>query len=566
MDDTGDTFEDESNASQQNSDPLGIIGWEIGGKYKITAHIGGGGFGEVYEGYNINLTEQRLVFKFCERVQSRDKFAKEANILCLLDHPNICRVIDYLPEEGALVVPYISGRDGARILRDSGPLPEGLFLRVARDLSVALAFAHKQKVAHRDVKPGNILIDKNDHVYLIDFGIAKEVGDAATRTAYQALTPQFAAPERQAGDIKYDPFKSDIYEFGVTLFNFATNNMPYRNPANPNVREWGGIAARNLSPRLLKILKKATHPDPAARYESANDMVADIAGLKIAYRRPSKAKWVIPVAVVAVLAIAAFFGSDYIKGLFKAKTTSRPAITETQKPPDDIAPPIQKPKPDSVATDSTDKKPLSEKPKPRPKPEPKPVEKPVESKPVPKPPDTVFRVNINPSDGVSLSIDGKKRPIGRFIDIKRGKHSLRIFHRDYPVLRKEFRISEDTTTVTYNLNNEFSDIPLIDLTLAPSPLIDNYTLAFSLNGRTREFNSFPVRGLKRLAGEWEVEFSLFPTQGGRQKAVAIDSCVTFPWGGGPRVIISKGSGTINFGVFAEEGVSSVPLMIYWSEN
>ncbi|UCD18129.1 MAG: serine/threonine protein kinase, partial [Candidatus Zixiibacteriota bacterium] len=263
----------------QTNDPLGIKGWKIGGKYKVSSHIGGGGFGEVYEGYNVNLPEQRLVIKFFKRVQSRDKFAKEAKILCLLDHPNICRVIDFLPEEGALVVPYIDGKDGAKILRESGPLPEELYLRLARDLSSALAFAHRQKVAHRDIKPGNILVDKNNHIYLIDFGIAKEVGDAATRTAYQALTPQFAAPERQTGDAQYDPFLSDIYELGITLFNFATNNMPYRNPANPNIREWGGIGSEALSPELLRILRKATNPDPSARYQSADEMAEDFAGL-----------------------------------------------------------------------------------------------------------------------------------------------------------------------------------------------------------------------------------------------------------------------------------------------
>jgi serine/threonine-protein kinase len=156
---------------EPNSDPLGIIGWVIGGKYKIHSYLGGGGFGEVYEGYNENLSEQKLVIKFFKRVQAREKFDKEAKILCMLDHPNICRVIDYLPDEGAVVVAFIDGRDGSVMLKQSGALEGNLFLKVARGITSAIAYAHNKKIAHRDIKPGNILVDKNENVFLIDFGI-----------------------------------------------------------------------------------------------------------------------------------------------------------------------------------------------------------------------------------------------------------------------------------------------------------------------------------------------------------------------------------------------------------
>ena len=183
MSDKMDNSNPEGTQRDETGDPLGIIGWIIGSKYKIRSHIGGGGFGEVYEGFNVNLPDQRLVVKFFKRVQSRDKFVKEAKILCLLDHANILRIIDFLPDEGALIVPFIDGIDGAGMLKRSGPLSEGLYLKVARTMTDALAYAHEHKIAHRDIKPGNILIDKNENTYLIDFGIAKEIKDSATKTA-----------------------------------------------------------------------------------------------------------------------------------------------------------------------------------------------------------------------------------------------------------------------------------------------------------------------------------------------------------------------------------------------
>jgi predicted Ser/Thr protein kinase len=554
-----DTFE-QSDLNDNNRDPLGIIGWQIGGKYKVTKHIGGGGFGEVYEGFNINLPEQRLVIKFFKRVQSRDKFAKEAKILCLLDHPHICRVIDFLPEEGALVVPFIDGKDGAQVLRESGPLGEADFLRLARDLTGALEFAHSQRVAHRDIKPGNILIDKNGHIYLIDFGIAKEVGEAATRTAYQALTPQFAAPERQTGDAKYDPFLSDVYELGVTLFNFVTNSMPYRNPANPSIREWGGMSVEGLSNDLIKILKRATHPDPQMRYASVKALHQDLMELRTVYAKPTKAKWLVPVIAVAVLGVVGFFAKDKIIELF-----NRPAEISTTK--EAVAPA----KSDITAPDTSviaaEIKKEATPPKPAVKPvdvaakveEPKPR---VEPTPPPRP---VFKALIAPGENAVLRVDGLIKPQNEYVITSRGQHDFEVTHRDYPIYRKRVNLTEDTNIVTLNLDDAFAETALLDFQLALFPSADDKTLEFSLNGRPRNFTSFPAFGLKRAAGEWEVGVSLYPT-GAKTNAHKIDSCVTFPYGGGPHLVIKGASGKMDFARIAKEGGTSVPLIIFWSEK
>jgi serine/threonine protein kinase len=217
-----------------------------------------------------------------------------------------------LPDEGALVVPFIDGKDGNKILSETGPLKEELFLKMAATMLGALAYSHEMRVAHRDLKPGNILIDKRDHAYLIDFGIAKEMGGTSTKTTHIALTPQFAAPERQSGDRDYNPFLSDIYEMGVTLFNFATNEMPYRNPKYPNAGEWGGSAAKKLSPPLTRILKKATLPVPEFRYQTATQMLQDLRKLKTAYRKQGKWKYAAMIAGAFLMMIIGFVARDFM--------------------------------------------------------------------------------------------------------------------------------------------------------------------------------------------------------------------------------------------------------------
>ena len=249
-------------------DPKKMVGRVVADKYKLIRYIGGGGFGEVYEATNVNLAEQKLVIKFIRRVDSPERFKKEATILCLLDHPNICSIVDYLPNERALVMPYIEGKDCQDLLDDDRQLDEALILKISRCVASAIAYAHSQRIAHRDIKPGNIMVDQNEHVLLIDFGIAKEMdGEALTQTGYQVLTPQYAAPERMTpGKVKdYDPFLSDIFEMGSTIYKLATRHTPFEEVRHIPGRS--AVSSRPLSWKMKKILKKATRPFPEARYK-----------------------------------------------------------------------------------------------------------------------------------------------------------------------------------------------------------------------------------------------------------------------------------------------------------
>jgi len=589
MSDENKTTEWEDSSDNRPPDPLGVIGWVIGGKYKVRSYIGGGGFGEVYDGYNVNLVQQKLVIKFFKKVQARDKFDKEAKILCLLDHPNICRVIDYLPEEGALVVAFIDGRDGKEILKESGALSSDMFLRVARTMTSALAYAHSKKIAHRDIKPDNVLIDKNDHVYLIDFGIAKVMREDATKTAYQALTPMFAAPERQAGDANYNPFLSDIYETGVTLFNFATNEMPYRNPANPDINEWGGPKTKNLSPQLKQILKKATHPDPGKRYKSIAEMRKDLNEVQQVYGGKSKKSLWAAAAIIIILAGGAYFTrdqwlpaaqlaiestevnetiSDIKEAVPTEKTSKDTTISDEIVAADDKQEKTEEPKEPAVKqeqTPDTDSSKITVATSVESKVEPKTESKPEPIKPPPLP---TLIIDVVPDYNVAIFVDGVEKSPDKKFDISKGSHEITIIHPDFPILSDQVQTNVDRS-VRYNLRDEFylRDTITFRIGASPSELGDAILeVLFNGHGNKYSADNLPILDLQKLSGKWQIGFNILNARGRRYPGAKVDSAVSFPYGGGPREFIRKGLSTIDFGAAKWHNVESIDILVYWSQD
>jgi predicted Ser/Thr protein kinase len=588
-----------------SKDPLGIIGWQVGGKYEIDSYLGGGGFGEVYGGFNRHLPEQKLVFKFFKRVQSRSKFIKEAKILCMLDHPNISKVIDFLPEEGALVVAHISGKDGGHVLKENGPLDENLFLKVARAMSSSIAYAHEKKIAHRDLKPSNIMFDQNNHVYLIDFGIAKEMGGDATKTAYQALTPLFAAPERQSGESSYNPFLSDIYELGVTLFNLATNNLPYRNPANPTLNEWGGMASRKFSPQLREILMKATHPDPSKRYQTAREMAQDLEMLKQAYGGEKRRGGVLIYAgILAVLIVAGFFGRHKIAGLWGGQSspgeesnqvemaTSDTAAASTNKiAADTFAVANQHintesiTMPETTLIASTANETVSEQKneeipaqteinsnaEKKPAEESKPVEhasvQDTVAKEVTRPSPTMTRLilNITPSGKKMVAIDGVEGSPDSAFSIKPGRHTIKVIHQNFPVYEKTYNIKGESRTISTNLNNIYKTDDSVSLQVSLIPPPTDIMIQLKMNGRGYTLSRFPAWDIKKMKGAWQIDAGIFDVSGSSKKP-RIDSIVVNPYDTGPTRGALKGAkGTLTLGSSTGNKMESIPMLIYWSK-
>ncbi|MGD0075869.1 MAG: serine/threonine-protein kinase, partial [Candidatus Binataceae bacterium] len=195
----------------------------LDGRYRISKTVGQGGMGRVYLANDTRLANRPVAVKEMvvgEGVQEKkaiEDFAREARVLAPLSHPGIPNLIDYFVEGGRhyLVMEYVAGGDLQRFLDKlgaGGRLPEAKVLRWARQILDVLVFLHQQKppIVYRDLKPGNIMIDKNGRAMLIDFGIARFLPPGGRGT--QIGSVGYAPPEQYMG--KVEP-RSDLYSLAA---------------------------------------------------------------------------------------------------------------------------------------------------------------------------------------------------------------------------------------------------------------------------------------------------------------------------------------------------------------
>jgi len=214
-----------------------------------------------------------------------DRFRRESAIGERLNHPNVMRV--YGGEDRSrvyMVMEWCEGRLLRRIL-DEGRIPYDRAMRIAKGVLQALAYIHSSGVVHRDLKPENILVDDNDNIKLIDFGIA---GDASARRLTYANftaalgTPDYISPEQVKG--KRGDGRSDIYSFGVILYEMLTGKLPFSGPtplAAMNDRLLNHpvppcVADPSVTPQMQEILYRALERDPKNRYARAEEFLHDL--------------------------------------------------------------------------------------------------------------------------------------------------------------------------------------------------------------------------------------------------------------------------------------------------
>lgn len=262
------------------------MGAVLGGKYEILKIIGQGGMSIVYLAMDNRLNKQWAV-KEIKKEKHKDTMTlikslrMEANVLKMVDHPVLPRIVDILDDNSTVfvVMDYIEGRPLSEVLKEEGAQPQDKVIGWGKELSSALDYLHSMNppIIYRDMKPSNIMLKPDGRVKLIDFGTAKELDVESLADTTALGTRGYAAPE-QFGDSKgrglyKTDARTDIYSLGATLYHLVTGRNPSEPPYRMKpIRTWNA----SLSSGFEKIICKCTMSNPEERYQSCKELMYDL--------------------------------------------------------------------------------------------------------------------------------------------------------------------------------------------------------------------------------------------------------------------------------------------------
>ena len=261
----------------------------LGDRYEFEGFLGKGAFASVFLVKNRRLERYEALKVLAESYdgdhQFAHRFVDEAKLIASLSHPNIVQVHDYGDVDGVLwyAMQYVDGPSLRKELTARQRMAADDVVRLTLPLLGALAYSHRRDIIHRDIKPGNVLIDASGRPFLMDFGIAKVKGSSLkTQTGSVMGTPTYIAPEQASGD-SLDS-RCDIYSLGTTLYELLAGYAPFTSsdPLRTLLRRLKEDpvplreAYTEIDPELDRIVLKSLARDPADRYQTADEMAADL--------------------------------------------------------------------------------------------------------------------------------------------------------------------------------------------------------------------------------------------------------------------------------------------------
>ena len=275
------------------------------GPYRIESAIGEGGMGAVYKAKDTRL--DRTVAIKVSNEQFSERFEREARAIAQLNHPNICQLYDVGPNY--LVMEFIEGTP----LKSPLPLTEAL--KAATQICEALDAAHRKKITHRDLKPGNILVTKSGQIKLLDFGLAKITAPTSENDATKTLpltsmgtiigTLPYMAPEQLEG--KEIDARTDIFAFGAVLYELITGKRPFQGGTQATlITEIMSKEPSTVEPPALdRVIRRCLAKNPDDRWQTARDLKESLSLPAETQARSSHPRpWIVATAVLS-LALAA---------------------------------------------------------------------------------------------------------------------------------------------------------------------------------------------------------------------------------------------------------------------
>ena len=258
------------------------------GRYMIIRKLGAGGMADVYLAEDQELG-RRVAIKILNGRHANDdqfieRFRREAKNAAALNHPNIVSIYDRGEAEDTyyIAMEYLDGRSLKELIVGRGAAPVTVAVEYARQILSALRFAHRHGIVHRDIKPHNVLVDREGRVKVTDFGIARAGTSQMTEAGSIVGTAQYLSPE-QARGTEVDQ-RSDLYSLGVVLYELLTGQTPFDGdtPVEIAMKHLSAIPRppsqlrRDVPRDLDMVVMRALAKDPEARYQSADEMEADL--------------------------------------------------------------------------------------------------------------------------------------------------------------------------------------------------------------------------------------------------------------------------------------------------